>query len=157
MKPVPKDPELRERAMSALCEGTERAMIFGAILEDLARPTPRQLWLEQAAAELRQQRDPDGTKKGSRDKIVTRLLVRDGSDCWFCGKPLGNDITIEHLTPLALQGTWADDNLALAHKCCNKAAGHLTRFEKEQLRDKMRSELDALRSSMKAVNTEGGE
>jgi hypothetical protein len=129
-------PNLPERAWSA--EQT-RALIFGAALESICAPSPTQLWLERAAAELRQQRDPDGRKKESRDKTVIRLLARDGSECWFCGKEMSRDITLEHLTPLALQGTWADDNLALAHTACNKAAGHLTRFEKEQLRQRLRA------------------
>jgi len=119
-------------------QNMERALIFGACLDSLFARTPTQLWLERAAAELRQQRDPDNGKKVSRDKIVARLLVRDGSDCWFCGKHLGRDVTLEHLTPLALQGSWADNNLVLAHRACNKAAGHLTRFEKEGLREQMR-------------------
>lgn len=120
-------------------QSLERALIFGACLGSLAAPTPAQLWLERAAAELREQRDPDGSKRESRNKIVHRLMARDGGDCWFCGKMLGSDITLEHLTPRALQGSWADDNLALAHKACNKAAGHLTRFEKERLREQMRT------------------
>jgi hypothetical protein len=121
-----------------IAQSRQRSLIFGAFLDSLNQPTPSQLWLERAAAELRQQRDPEGTKSRNRAAIKSRLLTRDGADCWFCGKPLGEDISIEHLTPLALQGSWADENLALAHRSCNKAAGHLTRFEKEQLRDRMR-------------------
>jgi 5-methylcytosine-specific restriction endonuclease McrA len=132
-----------------MASGFERALIFGAFLESLSAPTPSQLWLERAAAQLRQERDPDGSRKKNRDKLVARLLVRDGADCWFCGKHLGQDITLEHLTPLALQGGWNDDNLALAHKACNKAAGHLTRFEKERLRDEMRGPDSILKGSGK--------
>lgn len=115
-----------------------RGLIFGAFMDSLCQPTKTELWLERAAAELRHQRDPDGSKKKSRDKIVARLLVRDGHDCWFCGKGMGQDITVEHLQPLALGGSWSDDNLALAHRSCNRAAGHLTRFEKEGMRERLR-------------------
>jgi 5-methylcytosine-specific restriction endonuclease McrA len=115
----------------------KRAVDFGSFLDALTAPTPNQTWLEQAAAKLRQERDPDGVKRGNRSAMIVRLTERDGGDCWFCRKPLGQDISIEHLQPLALQGSWADANLALAHKGCNKAAGHLTRFDKERLRDEL--------------------
>lgn len=120
-----------------MADSLERALLFGAVLDNLCRPSPAQLWLERAAAQLREERDPGKVKRGNRQKTVVRLLARDGNDCWYCAKPLGEDITLEHLTPLALGGSWADDNLALAHKGCNKAAGHLTRFEKEKLRDEL--------------------
>jgi 5-methylcytosine-specific restriction endonuclease McrA len=61
-------------------------------------------------------------------------MKRDGDDCWFCLKPLGDDVTIEHLHPQMMGGSWHEDNLALAHAACNKAAGHLPRAQKETLR-----------------------
>jgi hypothetical protein len=135
---------------SSMADSTERALIFGAFLDALSKPTPNQLWLERAAAELRQQSDPDGSKSRTKRAIVLRLLKRDGPDCWFCGHSMHeDDMSIEHLQPRALQGSWADDNLALAHKGCNKAAGHLTRFEKEKLRDEMR--LKALSHTVKGL------
>lgn len=115
------------------------ALLFGQFLDRLTAPTPSQLWLERAAAQLRETRDPGAIKRGERAAMVTKLKARDGVGCWFCGNALGQDISIEHLTPLALQGSWADDNLALAHIRCNNAAGHLTRFEKERLREQMRA------------------
>lgn len=66
-------------------------------------------------------------------------MERDGTDCWFCAKPLNGDVTLEHLQPLALGGNWGLGNLALAHRGCNKAAGHLSRIKKEALRDEMQS------------------
>jgi hypothetical protein len=116
-----------------------RALDFAAFLTALEAPTPAQQWLERAAAELERQRDPDGDKKKRRDRAVIEVMERDGSDCWFCAKPLNGDVTLEHLQPLALGGTWKLDNLALAHKRCNKAAGHLPRFKKEVLREEMQS------------------
>ena len=137
-------PQPIDRIVDDVALEMERAMIFGAFLDSLSAPSLAQLWLEEAAAKLRAYRDADGSKKQKRDKIVIRLLARDGSDCFYCGKHLGEDVTLEHLTPLALGGSWADDNLALAHRGCNHAAGHLTRFEKETLRKdhSLKRELD---------------
>jgi hypothetical protein len=119
----------------------ERALIFGAFLDSLSAPTPAQIWLERAAADLERQRDPDGNKRKRRDQAVIAVLERDGSDCWFCRKALNGDVSLEHLQPLALGGTWRLDNLAVAHAACNKAAGHLPRFKKEALRDQMNEQL----------------
>jgi 5-methylcytosine-specific restriction endonuclease McrA len=122
-----------------IAQSMEQAVIFHAFLQDLARPTPAQLWLERAATQLKAERDPYGQKKQGKERIVLRLLKRDGPDCWFCGKHLEQDVSIEHLQPLALGGNWGDGNLALAHRGCNKAAGHLSRVKKEALREEMRS------------------
>lgn len=51
------------------------------------------------------------------------LLVRDGRNCWLCGRDLGSDITIEHLVPAADGGGNELDNLVLAHARCNMAMG----------------------------------
>lgn len=118
-----------------IAQSMERAMIFADFMDSLFKPTPAQLWLERAAADLERQRDPDGEKKAKRDKLVISIMERDGSDCWFCGRPLGGDVTLEHLQPLALGGNWDESNLALAHRGCNKVAGHLSRIKKEALRE----------------------
>lgn len=117
----------------------ERALIFGAFLDCLSAPTPAQIWLEQAAAKLEAERDPDGSKQANRANTIAKLLQRDGHDCWFCGGSLGTDITIEHLQPRALGGNWGEANLALAHTGCNKAAGHLSRIKKEAMREELQS------------------
>jgi 5-methylcytosine-specific restriction endonuclease McrA len=122
-----------------MARSMQRALVFGAFLDALTQPTPSQIWLEDAAEQLRQRRDPDGEKRHSRNVLVKKLLDRDGHHCWYCAKPLGGDITLEHLQPLALSGTWAEANLALAHRGCNKSAGHLSRIKKEHLRDEMRA------------------
>lgn len=129
-----------------IAQSMERALLFNAFLNDLLAPTEAQLWLERAAAQLRADSDPDGAKKQRRDRVIAMVMQRDGNDCWFCGRGLGRDITIEHLNPLALGGGWNDDNLALAHAGCNQAAGHLRRYEKEKLREQMRDRTNAIRA-----------
>ena len=63
------------------------------------------------------------------------LLNRDGDYCFFCGEPLADDITVEHLVPLTAGGP---DNLAnkvLAHRRCNEMAWHMSAMKKIALRD----------------------
>lgn len=75
-----------------------------------------------APVEVRGRRTGKGT--------VNRLLDRDGARCLFCGSDLGDDITVEHLVPVAHGGPNHISNLFLAHAECNRAAGHLSAPEK---------------------------
>lgn len=74
-----------------------------------------------------------------RHRIKT-LLLRDGGDCFLCGKTLEHDISIEHLVPLASRGPDHLANLALMHRQCNTKCGHLSLMEKIKLRDQYRGE-----------------
>lgn len=51
------------------------------------------------------------------------LLKRDGKDCFYCGLPLDNDITLEHLIPLNQSGPNTLSNMVLAHEKCNQKMG----------------------------------
>lgn len=66
---------------------------------------------------------------------VNRLRERDGDNCFFCRKPLADEVTIEHLIALAHGGPNHISNLFLAHRECNQRAGHLSAPEKIALRD----------------------
>lgn len=61
---------------------------------------------------------------------VAALLERDGDNCFFCHRPLGDDITVEHLVAIAHGGPNHISNLFLAHLRCNQAAGHMSAAEK---------------------------
>lgn len=61
---------------------------------------------------------------------VNRLLIRDGSNCFFCGAALEGDITVEHLVAIAHGGPNHISNLFLAHAECNRQAGHMSAPEK---------------------------
>ena len=63
---------------------------------------------------------PARPKGEVRAAIVSLLLDRDGPRCHWCRRPLGSDISIEHLRPLSRGGGNDLDNLALAHRGCNK-------------------------------------
>ena len=69
-------------------------------------------------------------RQGSYKKHKIKLLKRDGSNCFYCGLPLGEDITLEHLIPLVARGPNALSNMVLAHEHCNRAVGHKPLFEK---------------------------
>lgn len=61
-----------------------------------------------------------------RQKMVRALLVRDGGECAYCGRPFGTGLpfsrpTIDHVVPVSRGGTNALTNLVLACKPCNYA------------------------------------
>lgn len=70
-----------------------------------------------------------------RTPKVKTLLKRDGTNCFYCGKPLNGDISLEHLVSRAHGGPNHISNLVLAHRQCNADAGHLSAAEKIALRE----------------------
>lgn len=83
---------------------------------------------------------PTETAKVKLKSEVRResLLARDGDECWFCGDPLGDDITIEHLVPKSVGGRNMLANYALAHADCNHRAANKPLIQKIELRNKLR-------------------
>lgn len=74
-------------------------------------------------------------RRARRTPEVVALLERDGDCCFLCRKPLGNDITVDHLVPRTAGGPNHIANKALAHKGCNLRMGHLSLMEKIALRE----------------------
>ena len=72
------------------------------------------------------------TVRGRRNGrgTVNRIIARDGDECFFCRAPLDDDITVEHLVPIAHGGPNHISNLFLAHSACNQMAGHMSAPEK---------------------------
>lgn len=68
------------------------------------------------------------------------LLARDGNECWFCGEPMGDDCTIEHLVPKSRGGANSLANYALAHKQCNADAANKPLVDKIAMRARLRKE-----------------
>lgn len=79
-------------------------------------------------------------RKNRSSVTVRRLLERDGDNCFLCGRPLGEDMTEEHLVPVTAGGPNHIANKALAHKGCNMRMGHLSVMEKIALRDRIRGQ-----------------
>lgn len=78
-------------------------------------------------------------KRTSRKSVEARLRVRDGDDCFFCGRPLReDDVSVEHLLSIVDGGNNHDSNLALAHVACNGLAGNMAIVDKIKLRERLR-------------------
>ena len=88
------------------------------------------------------QQEADDTRKSGRigksKRVRAKLLERDGDACWFCGKAMGEDATIEHLIARASGGTNNIANLALAHAACNHRAADWPLARKLELRAELR-------------------
>lgn len=66
-----------------------------------------------------------------RNKATVQAIIeRDGTDCFFCGEALGDDVTVEHLVSICHGGPNHISNTFLAHGECNRKAGHLSAPEK---------------------------
>ena len=69
-------------------------------------------------------------RNGSYRKEKEKLLKRDGCNCFYCGLPLGEDITLEHLIALSSGGKNTLANEVLAHEKCNWKVRNLPINEK---------------------------
>lgn len=60
-----------------------------------------------------------------RAATIAAIVMRDGGACYICrqGRDNQDPWEIEHVKPRALGGTDELDNLALAHRSCNRAKG----------------------------------
>lgn len=74
---------------------------------------------------------------------IEALATRDGLECWFCETGFlstdSNEITIEHLCPVAHGGPNHVSNLVLACKPCNSEAGNRSIAEKVLIREMKRA------------------
>lgn len=80
----------------------------------------------------------DLTKGPLRKKTICFLLQKYGDTCFYCGQPLGDDITIEHLLSKSRVGQRSADhidNLALAHQRCNSSAANMSLYDKIKMRE----------------------
>lgn len=84
---------------------------------------------------------PESRDEGLTARRRKRIIARDGSDCWFCGRQMGEDVTLEHLVPRSRGGGNDSANLVLAHRQCNAAAANLSISEKVEMRGRLRREV----------------
>ena len=66
-------------------------------------------------------------------KEKKKLIERDGTNCFYCGLPMEDDITLEHLIPLVSGGKNTLSNMVLCHEKCNQEAGVLTIVQKVEI------------------------
>ncbi|MCK6508197.1 HNH endonuclease [Myxococcota bacterium] len=55
------------------------------------------------------------TKRNRRE----RVLATHGRVCWICGKPIGDDLTLDHVKAKSEGGSNGEENLRPAHWKCN--------------------------------------
>jgi len=72
-------------------------------------------------------------RKNSYKAEKRKLIARDGTDCFFCGLALEDDITLEHLIPLVRGGKNSLENMVLAHEACNQEAELLPIYQKVEM------------------------
>ena len=73
-----------------------------------------------------------------RSVLSRTIRERDGDDCFYCGKEVGDDHeSIEHLLSLNHGGNNHVSNLVLAHLDCNLLVGHLPIIDKVKHREQM--------------------
>ena len=60
-------------------------------------------------------------KSYEKENKMARIEKRDGTGCYYCGtyQPL----TLDHIVPRALGGTWEVENLRIACLPCNQQRG----------------------------------
>lgn len=107
-----------------------RAFLMGEALPGPNEPPRDGVFLRTYPTEEAQQSLNERTRQA--------ILKRDGDECWFCGKPMGADMTIEHLVPKAKGGRNMLANYALAHRVCNNRAAALPLVRKIEMRTKLR-------------------
>ena len=74
-------------------------------------------------------------RKQRKPQEVLILLKRDGDNCFLCGFPMGDDVTVEHLLPISIGGPNHMGNYALTHSRCNELLGNKSLMEKIKLRE----------------------
>ncbi len=52
-----------------------------------------------------------------------RIIAAQKNLCYYCGKKMGKDVTIDHIVPLSRGGSNSPENLVAACKSCNSAKG----------------------------------
>lgn len=82
-------------------------------------------------------------RRGSYRRQKKSLLARDGRNCFYCGKDMGDDITVEHLVSLAAKGPNTLANMVLCHESCNQNAHNLPAAEKVRMaiQNRLKTEL----------------
>lgn len=67
-------------------------------------------------------------RHGERERLVSAIVRRDGSSrCVWCGQEHDpkDGLTLDHLLPRTLGGSYEADNLVIACRACNSQRGHL--------------------------------
>lgn len=69
-------------------------------------------------------------RKNSYKREKSQILERDGDLCFFCNKPLENDLSLDHLLALSRGGRDALPNMVLMHEKCNNDLDNIPLIDK---------------------------
>ena len=83
---------------------------------------------------------PAQPRRKRSHQIVAVLLEKQGGRCFFCHREVDGTATIEHLVPVTAGGPSHIANYVLAHRECNRRAGHLSALDKVLMRERLREE-----------------
>jgi 5-methylcytosine-specific restriction endonuclease McrA len=76
------------------------------------------------------------TRRTKSTPTCLALRQRDGDACFFCHREVSiDDESVEHLVAVTHGGPDHIANMALAHRTCNDAAGHLSLMDKIRMRE----------------------
>jgi hypothetical protein len=79
---------------------------------------------------------PRTERRSKPNPTCKTLRERDGDACFYCHLPVAvEDESVEHLVSLTHNGPDHIANMALAHRDCNREAGHLALMEKIRFRE----------------------
>jgi hypothetical protein len=87
-------------------------------------------WTQKEVQIVKPTRSPKNRRKGGKAISKKRIY---GPDCFYCGRDLGGDVTLEHLVPKARGGQNHAANLRLAHAKCNNFVGSMSLEAKARL------------------------
>jgi len=80
-------------------------------------------------------------RQNNYKKEKEKLIERDGTNCFLCGKPLLDDITLEHLIALSSGGKNNLSNMVLMHQSCNSEVSNIPINQKINIAIKYRTNL----------------
>ena len=80
-------------------------------------------------------------RKSTYKKEKEKLIKRDGRDCFLCGLPMEDDITLEHLIALSSGGQNTLSNMVLCHQRCNQKMGNMELNKKVKMAIEKRLDL----------------
>ena len=94
---------------------------------------------------------------GDIPSVAKMRKVFDGYRvCQICYEPLGDDVSVDHATPIARGGGHSWGNLLLTHRRCNSLKGQLTADEYGKLARFLRSLSEEAQEDINARLVAGG-
>lgn len=110
------NPEVRARRKASRSANKERNKISGA---KWRKANPDSHRISNHNRRVKARAEGGKLSKGLR----TRLFALQQGKCPCCGQPLGKDAHLDHIQPISLGGSNADENMQLLTAFCNLSKG----------------------------------